>query len=425
MRYELTSLSMRGDGEGGRYPGQAVDIADEPCPSEERCVPSPGIEPGGAVPNTSRDSMAPAERGCMVIADVSGYTRYLLDTELEHSQDVLTDLMETVVAHLRPVLRINRLEGDAAFAYTLESEIEPSMLLDIIEQTYFAFQSRLRDITQATTCGCNACRLIPSLGLKFVSHSGQFVRNTVAGSEELTGTDVVVVHRLLKNTVRERFDLDGYSLLTESCVTDLGLDPHILGMREHRETYDDVGEILTYVQDLDAAWQQAQERRRAFVVPVDAQFELVAELPASAGVVWDFTTDPRKRLLWLTDFSEIDQKNPSGRRGRGTTNHCVHGRGAITEEILDWHPFRYFTQRLDMPMLGSCIQTYEFRPVGEDATELRIRIQRLRGRQRLVWQLMGRMISKAMKANAVVLDRVLRAKAGETALAPVPGPDLT
>lgn len=39
------------------------------------------------------------------------------------------------------------------------------MLLDAIDQTYFAFRSRLRDIRQATTCDCNACRLIPNLDL--------------------------------------------------------------------------------------------------------------------------------------------------------------------------------------------------------------------------------------------------------------------
>jgi hypothetical protein len=53
-----------------------------------------------------------------------------------------------------------------------------------------------------------------------------------------------------------------------------------------------------------------------------------------------------------------------------------------------------------LPMVGPWIQTYEFRPLGEDATELRIRIQRLRGRQRLLWQLMRRSLAKGMRANA-------------------------
>lgn len=360
-----------------------------------------------------RDSMAAAERGCMVIADVSGYTRYLLDTELEHSQDVLADLMETVVAEMRPLLHINRLEGDAVFAYALEAEAEPSMLLDTIEQTYFSFQARLRDITQATTCECNACRLIPSLDLKFVSHGGQFVRNTVAGNEELTGTDVVIAHRLLKNTVRERLGLGGYSLLTEACTQALGLDPHVLGMAEHRESYDDVGEVVAFVEDLDAAWQRVQERRRVFVTRVDADFEFTAELPAPVEVVWDFTTSPRKRLLWLQDFTAIDQTNPSGRRGPGTSNHCVHGRGAITEEILDWHPFQYFTQRMDMPMMGPWVQTYEFSPIGTDATKLRIRIERLSGRRKMLLRFMRRRLANGMRKNTDRLATVLREESAE------------
>ncbi|HKY49117.1 MAG TPA: DUF2652 domain-containing protein, partial [Acidimicrobiia bacterium] len=74
-----------------------------------------------------------ADSGCLVIADITGYTRYLRNTELEHAQDVLADLMETVVGRLRSVLRISKLEGDAAFSYGLD--LEGSVLLDVVEQT--------------------------------------------------------------------------------------------------------------------------------------------------------------------------------------------------------------------------------------------------------------------------------------------------
>jgi len=42
-----------------------------------------------------------AERGCLAQADISGYTGYLAGVELEHAQDVLADLIETVVGALR------------------------------------------------------------------------------------------------------------------------------------------------------------------------------------------------------------------------------------------------------------------------------------------------------------------------------------
>ena len=56
-----------------------------------------------------------ADTGCLLIADISGYTSYLGATELQHAHDVLVDLMETIVGSLRPRLHIAQLEGDAAF----------------------------------------------------------------------------------------------------------------------------------------------------------------------------------------------------------------------------------------------------------------------------------------------------------------------
>jgi hypothetical protein len=42
------------------------------------------------------------EPACLVIADISGYSGYLIAVELDHAQDVLADLMGTVVGALRP-----------------------------------------------------------------------------------------------------------------------------------------------------------------------------------------------------------------------------------------------------------------------------------------------------------------------------------
>jgi hypothetical protein len=32
-----------------------------------------------------------------------------------------------------------------------------------------------------------------------------------------------------------------------------------------------------------------------------------------------------------------------GRRGVGSANHCMHGKDAVVEEILDWRPYDYVT----------------------------------------------------------------------------------
>jgi hypothetical protein len=316
--------------------------------------------------------------------------------------------------HLTPVLRLSKLEGDAAFAYALETEIEPSMLLDTIEQTYFGFRSRVRDIRQATTCECNACVLIPNLNLKFTVHHGQFVRREMAGREELTGTDVIVVHRLLKNSVADRLDLRGYALFTQSCIDALGIEPAALDLTEHTETYEDVGEVPGWVEDLETRWRYEDERRRVFVVPSEAELEVVHEYPTPPPVTWEYLTSPHKRMLWQ-DVKRIDEENPGGRRGPGATAHCVHGSNAILQEILDWRPFRYFTLRQQISRFGEWVWTLELRPTDDGGTELRIRPERLtRLMQRLMWKLMRR---KFMADEEEQHQRLLALVEGEEAVA--------
>src|SRR6476646_6600529 len=152
------------------------------------------------------------EPACLVIADISGYTGFLAGAELDHAQDILADLMGTVVTAFRPTFKLAKLEGDAAFVYTIAVAIDAAQLQDTIERCYFAFRRRLRDIRQSSACECNACILVPNLDLKVVAHHGQVIRQRIASSEELVGSDVVVVHRLLKNHVEEATGFSAYAL---------------------------------------------------------------------------------------------------------------------------------------------------------------------------------------------------------------------
>src|SRR3954452_12672170 len=184
-----------------------------------------------------------AQRATFLIADISGYTGYLADVELDHAQDILADLIGTVVSALRPRFKLAKLEGDAAFTYAVGETIDGSMLLDTIERCYFGFRRRRRDVRQATSCECNACSRIPDLDLKFVVHHGTTIVQKVAGRQELLGSDVVVVHRLLKNDVVETTGIAAYAVLSEAPITAAGLEPAALGMRPHTETYDRIGDV--------------------------------------------------------------------------------------------------------------------------------------------------------------------------------------
>ena len=158
------------------------------------------------------------ESACLLIADISGYTDYLGGVELDHAQDILADLIGTIVTALRPAFRLAKLEGDAAFTFAITEKLDGSLLLDTIERCYFGFRRRRRDVRQATSCECNACMRIPDLNLKFVVHQGTILRQRVAGHDELLGPDVIVVHRLLKNDVTASMGLDAYALFSQQCI---------------------------------------------------------------------------------------------------------------------------------------------------------------------------------------------------------------
>lgn len=315
---------------------------------------------------------AVTERGCLLIADISGYTDYVVSSPLEYAEDVVASLTADVVQRLEPLFQINKLEGDAAFGYALDGELDASMLLDSIEECYFGFRRRLRGIEHSTNCSCNACAKAPDLDLKFVVHHGEFIRRRSARGEELTGHDVILVHRLLKNTAAHELGLHGYALCSDACVEAFGIDAVSLGLSPHSETYADVGDVRAWVIDLEKRWHTESERQRVFVAEADAGFSVRVDLRVPVAVAWEYLTSPEKRLLWQVDH--IDQADEGGRRSTGTSSVCVDGRTKIYEEILDWRPFDYFTERISLGSRTSALLTTELRE-REDETQVVTRVR--------------------------------------------------
>ena len=362
--------------------------------------------------------MNPLERSCLLIADISGYTSYLAGVELDHAQDILADLIGTVVTSLRPTFRLAKLEGDAAFMAAPEEQLDGSLLLDAIERCYFGFRRRRRDVRQATSCPCDACIRIPDLNLKFVAHVGPVVRQDMAGLEELIGRDVIVVHRLLKNTVVEATGASAYALVTDACATALGLDPAGLGMTPHSETYEVVGEIQGWVLDLERRWQEEDARARVRVGPQDAGLQ--ADLPTNAPpqLVWEFITKPGGRVAWSAGVTDVITEGAGNRRMVGATNHCMHGSEEILEEILDWRPYDYVTFRSTMGTRAGPVtfmNTMELEPT-TDGTIVHMRFAPpATERERAILGGMREMFEGIFAANRIALRTLLDTELGERA----------
>ena len=286
-----------------------------------------------------------AQHGYLVIADISGYTSFVAGTELEHSHEILSDLLSTICEKIESLLIIHKLEGDAVFGYAPESKItRGETLLELIELTYVAFRDKQVSMKRATTCTCRACQNIPSLDLKFIAHYGDYIIQQVRDIKEMVGSDVNLAHRLLKNHVSEATGWRAYAMLTERCLehTQLNLED----MYERVESYEHLPEVKTFSFDLHKRYKEIVEARRVFVDKDDADaFVVFCDFNVPPPVAWDWIQDPTKRNQWVRDMVWSSGDRPKGRTGIGASNHCAHGSGKTSSlhVVLDWRPFEYST----------------------------------------------------------------------------------
>jgi hypothetical protein len=283
------------------------------------------------------------QHGYLVIADISGYTSFVATTELEHSHEILSELLELLVSRFVPLMTISKLEGDAVFAFAAEGVFaRGETLIDFIEAMYVAFRDHQLSMKRATTCTCNACRNIPTLDLKFFVHCGDFIQQRIGSIRELVGSDVNLIHRLTKNHVGEATGWRAYIMLTEQTCARLALnltDAHV-----QMEEYEHLGQIKTYNINLRQRYQEITEARRILLDEKDADFVCRTDFLTPPAVTWEWIHDPAKRNTWGGGHVTWSVgERPQGRAGVGSSNHCAHGKSTSTEVMVDWHPFEYYT----------------------------------------------------------------------------------
>src|SRR3954453_14741556 len=173
------------------------------------------------------------EQVLLLIADISGYTDFMLANEksLEHSHLIIGELLETILNEVQLPLTLAKLEGDAIFLYAVKDDSFAERAADLGERVlrfFHVFSNKVAELTLSSFCKCGACTNIERLELKVVLHSGRCAFYQIANLTELSGVDVIVIHRLLKNSV----GLSEYVLLTEAAQHDLQLPLTLLSKGE-------------------------------------------------------------------------------------------------------------------------------------------------------------------------------------------------
>ena len=183
----------------------------------------------------------------LVLIDISGYTRFTKLHRLSamHAEQIISDLLESIIQRASHPLVVHEILGDSVnfFAFA-DSGREAA--LEVRRQVAAIFEAfRLREgelISDCSLCVCQACVNVGKLHLKAVLHHGQAIFTNISGFRKIAGEDVILAHRLLKNSVPEK----EYVLETEAFHQVAGA-PTGFEPEARVERYEDLGEVRVRV----------------------------------------------------------------------------------------------------------------------------------------------------------------------------------
>jgi len=202
------------------------------------------------------------DRLIIILADISGYTKFMVENQLAavHGQMCITFLIETILREVDIPLKLQEIEGDAVFLYAAHPRNDDAwqeVLAQVrtkLSRFFEVFLEGMVTAAEATPCKCAICKNANELKLKVIVHSGRAVFHTIGPSAQVSGTDVILAHRLLKNSVPG----NEYLLMTESAYRDLGRE--MSGEFEMgEETYEGFGPVRTYVQLMGDVKERSRE----------------------------------------------------------------------------------------------------------------------------------------------------------------------
>src|ERR1700753_2804158 len=190
----------------------------------------------------------PDDSALLVIADIGGYTEYMRThrMSLAHAEVNTARLLEAVIDAAGD-FELIEIEGDAAFlsrqADTLDAAATRAALSQARAHMHHALH-REPQYVASTLCPCDACEQANNLKLKFVAHVGEVATQTIRDRRKLVGIDVILVHRLLKNSVQT----PEYLLFSEELYRNGGDTFNPVAQEE--QELEGIGFVRTYFADI-------------------------------------------------------------------------------------------------------------------------------------------------------------------------------
>jgi len=263
------------------------------------------------------------QQALLFMPDISGFTQFVNDTEILHSQQIIQELLETLIECNQLGLQVCEIEGDAIFFYKLGTKPDMNALLKQVETMFTRFHQHIRLFEQQRFCPCAACNSAMNLTLKVFSHFGEVTGISVKDHKKLFGKDVILIHRLMKNNL----DKKEYVLLTDPVVGD-SMDPGLprwYSPQQAVENYD-VGQVQFYFSDLSHLHNEipvvtAPKYNTAANTFVAFTLEKTYNVPIKNlfGAIYDLP----QRVYWMDGVKGIEMVTNDHVHRIGTKHRCI------------------------------------------------------------------------------------------------------
>jgi len=305
-------------------------------------------------------------RGLLFIPDISGFTRFVTEMEIDHSRHIIQELLEILINANTIGLEISEIEGDAILFYKYGDAPDLKTIYNQVEKMFCEFHRNISAYEYKRLCQCKACRAAIDLSLKVITHYGEFTGYNVKNFNKLIGKDVIVAHQLLKNEIEQH----EYWLVTNNLLQNRSPEEFKNWMTwDHSAKKTETGEIpFQYTQLTPLKNEITPEpplhlelNEKKKIISVSKEYEIDINTLFYAAGHLEF------RNRWVEGVKAIDEVSHYLPRV-GTKHRCVleNGQAFIYTSHFSFSPEKIVMVETDEKKRGATY--FIFEKVGEDRT---------------------------------------------------------
>lgn len=312
----------------------------------------------------------------LFIPDITGFTEFVNETEIEHSQHIISELLENIIDNNHLNLEISEVEGDAVFFFKEEDVPDANKIYEQAKTMFLQFHSHLKLYESQRICECGACSTASKLSLKFIVHSGEVGFTNIKNNKKPFGADIILLHKLLKNDI----NLSEYILFSDQYLSSSHeeMGTFLQGkFNDGHSSYEKIGLVkYQFISLMDL--HELVPDPPAIILPVKMKNPAVKEHVFNLSLMesYEYISNFEWKKKWNLDSTEF--KYEAGKVNRiGTKHICVFKSGtaeleSVTNDFGKGNVV-YGEKLMKFPLANDFIIYFILVPEGEK-TKIRIEI---------------------------------------------------